>query len=270
MPLTMRWPLALPLLLSLGLSHATVASDFSEMGEPGFARWALLSPERMLDVTCAHYAGYASRNGGPVRAGEAQYLRAAVTKRLTLELGSRKWALKLLEGNSWDDVHDPEYRYRELGPLCAAHIAALRDGTLEAKLAPVGGEPLQLPDIETCLAYDRRAQKLDPPIADNMFNENASGSLRDRALGATEELRTARENRVAALAETLPEIPRERLERVLSIGCIQALIASRDEMAPEVVDESQVDFDGYPADVATDDAEDDFGPWVDPSEPAAM
>lgn len=249
---SMRRFVLLPLLIALALPQAAPASDFSAMAEPGFARWAFLSPERQLDIVCVHYTGFASRAHRGVTMAEAQLLRSAVDRRLSAELGSRKWALEMLEPRDRYDGSEPDAGYADMAGTCAAHLAALRDGSIEAKLAPLGGDPIALPDLDTCLAYDLLARRADPPIQDNMFNDQ---DLRDRLMGATGEERKARAARAEAIAASLPPMDRRRLEMIVSIGCIQAIIAARPaDMAAEM---------------AADDAAEDPEPAQSDGEPLA-
>lgn len=247
---TMTFLRLFPLLVALAVPQAVRASDFGAMAEPGFARWAFLSPERQLDILCVHYTNFAGRAHRGVTMAEAQLLRSAVTKRLASELGSRKWAIKALEPRERYDGREPDADYADMAGSCAAHLAALRDGTIEAKLAPLGGDPIALPDLDSCLAYDLLARRSDPPIRDSMFNDR---ELRDRLLGSTDDERKARAARAEAIAAAMPPLDRRRLEMIVSIGCIQAIIAANPndtelDDAPEEPEAPMIDGDPAPGD----------------------
>lgn len=237
------------------------ASDFSMMAEPPFSRIAFVSMERRLEVVCVHYGAYASRNEKGVTPQESLTLRAAVTARLETELGSRDWAVKMLD---FTDLNSPNFEaaereaaFAELAPKCAPLFSALRAGTLPAALAPLSGSPIALPDIETCLAYDVLAQKLDPPVQDNLFGTSGGDEMRSDLLGKTPEERAARSQRVAALAVGLPPIPRSQIELNVSFGCIYPMITEYRRLYPngDAQDEEGAPEDAYTANAAIIDVE---------------
>ena len=236
-----RCLLSLALLGTVLAPRAAAASDFSQFGEPGFARLAFLPPGRAVEVMCIGYARYTSQHGGEVTAAEAETLSDAVTARLEAETGSRKWADRFVAVlNSWDDPEfDPAAFYADMGPTCAPLITAVRDGTLAAKLTPLGGSPIQLPDGDTCLAYDLLAKDLDPPITDNFLNDPNGVTPREILLGEPGPEREARQKRVAEIAARLGPVPRRQLEMILSIGCIPTIIAAM----PNWTEESGFDTD---------------------------
>lgn len=236
------------------------ASDFSPMAEPPFSRIAFLSMERRLEIMCVHYSAFASRNGKGVTPTESLTLASAVTARLETELGSRKWAIEMIELSDYADTQDEkadrDARYAGLAPKCAPLFSALRAGTLSAELAPLEGSPIALPDVETCLAFDLLAQKLDPPAPDNLFGKSGGTEMRSVLLGRTPEDRAARSQRVATLAVGLAATPRERIELIVSLGCIYPMIIEyrrlypNGEETPEVGDE---DADYVPDTAVTED-----------------
>jgi hypothetical protein len=247
--------------LSLIINPSAVASDFSQMGEPAFARSLMLSKERQNELNCAALASLPfhqrqnlemislpedeppiSETDRSIVAStpkaeprppivyeqllsetDAEHLKTAVMRRLVSDIDDQKMATehfgmrlsRLME--DWDTSAEGLVRIakrrEDMKSACREIFIAARSGDIEKVLTPSSIEPIVLPDIDTCLAYDLIAKK-SPDYADyNFLHEDHGGSLYDMIVGPKGPRRKARETEIA--------------EKASSLGNIDATIAAR-------------------------------------------
>lgn len=173
--------------ISASLLAAPVqASDFSQIGEPAFARALLISPQRSLEIFCVSLAFYEARNGGPFREADAQAMADALVNRLVDEIGEERNARELVDGRvGWfdsgeRDSADTEALKKgvaaEIGQRCKPLLDGYRSGGkagFTAILAPSEGL-IPLLSLPRCIALTEYVSARDP---NPMFQEKDLADL---------------------------------------------------------------------------------------------
>lgn len=147
---------------------------------------------------------------------QAEQLKAAVLLRLQSDIGDDKWAAEALEqaynrlAPNWDysqENIERTRRYREeLKPECQAIFDAVAADQLERQLSPASAEPIALPDVDTCLAYDLIARKSDSYEQLSYLHEEGPTDLYTEIVGPKGPKRRAKEKEIAALADTIRDV----------------------------------------------------------------
>jgi hypothetical protein len=165
---------------------------------------------------------------------QAERLKAAVLLRLQSDIGDEKWATEAFEhahnrmAPSWDysqENIERTGRYREeLKPECQSIFDAVVADQLEGQLSPASAEPIALPDVDTCLAYDLMARKSDSYDQLSYLHEDGPYDLYTEIVGRKGPKRRAKEKEIAALADTIkdvsPDVASSRL-----IACMPVFFA---------------------------------------------
>lgn len=214
--------------LLLGGATPAAASDFSKLAKPAYARLALISEHRDHERSCAGLAMHEASQGRTPGVKGAQALAAAVVDRLASDLGDRAVAEELVGyalGYWSSDMRDPKdvAAARELLLAnCAAIFKAAVAGEPSSALTPPSEKPLELPGVETCLAYAELARAL--PEDKGMFDLETYGEVREMWLNEPGADRVARERSLAARTQQMtPKPSPQRLEVNLAMACLPAI-----------------------------------------------
>lgn len=227
--------------IAAGLAAGSaLASDFSQLAEPSFARLSLLTAERQLQVDCAGLARFRSQTGKLPDKRIADRLAEQVGRRLGADLGDSRLGLATIDGRAAGHSHPlkansewVEIR-RQMESQCSSLFAAAgqSERELTAALGPVPTEPLLLPSAEQCLAvttYGKETGLVN-------WSEEFGDTLR-RALiaNASPVERKAREGVVSAGVEYLRglKLDAEHLEMML-MACFPAVSEAAKLIPPEM------------------------------------
>ena len=150
----------LPVVLALLCGSPLQASDFSRLAEPAYARIGLLSDERVLQVECAGLALHQVREKRSSNRAANQRFRAAVSRRLSADLGDDEVAESFIAAkaqNHSNAFYGPELLeqvQKTLRSKCRGLIEAAERGEkdLSEALGQPASSPLQLPGPNECLA----------------------------------------------------------------------------------------------------------------------
>lgn len=156
------------------LAAPSPGSDFSQIGEPAFARALLISPQRSLEIFCVSLAFNEARNGGPFREADAQAMADALVNRLADEIGEERNARDLVDGRvGWFDSGEQDSAdtkalkkgvAAEIGQRCKPLLDGFRSGGqagFTAKLAPSEGL-VPLLSLPRCIALTEYVSARDP------------------------------------------------------------------------------------------------------------
>lgn len=254
--MTVTRPILAFLLAALSGGSA-LASDFSKMGDPTYARVVLISDARRLELDCAGLALSGFDEAGlnqPLSREQAKQLGDAVTARLATELGGKEAAASFLDNKAaflipyGDDELQKEVteKRKSLEPECQAIYSAAKSGQLDGVLQAASPQPLALPDIDTCLAYDLIAQK-DPEYESYSILGESDRDLYNIIVGPTGEARTAKEAVVAKMASGMANITPAMAKTKLVWPCM-----------PVYIEELKKHPGAFPSD-EFDEAQDDEG-----------
>ncbi len=162
---------------------------------------------------------------------QAEDLKAQVILRVLSDVGDREMAIEMFAirmhqfAPAWDvsdEAIAQKARVRDaVKPGCASIFEAAQASNLANVLASASAEPIALPDVNTCLAYDRIAQKSRNYANYDFLHGSGSGDVYTRIVGPKGAQRTAREAEIAAVATRLepiePEIAGSRLIACLPV-----------------------------------------------------
>ena len=216
------------------------ASDFGKLANPVYGRLALVSEKRDHERSCAGLALHEAAKGRAPGKVAAEALAAAVSDRLGSDIGDRALAEELVTfaAGWWEsgtqDAKTLADARRLLLANCAAIFRAAASGRLEDALSPRSEKPLNIPDIETCLAYAAVAKTLGGEHRG--FDLESYEEVREMWLGEPGADRAARERSLASkLAGLDPKPSPDRTETMLAMGCMPAIadLAKRNPPPPE-------------------------------------
>lgn len=202
------------------LATSSQASDFSQIGEPAFARALLISPQRQQEALCVAVAHYQGRADNTLGAADVQHMADALAARLTEEIGDSKNARELVETRfGWFDATDQDSAEdrklkggvaAEIAARCKPLLDAYRSGgvaAFEAKLVPSEGL-IPLLSLPRCIALTEYVAARDP---NPMFDKEGLVELHQLAReGRSEADIRQLEEAIAAervlLAEAKPDL----------------------------------------------------------------
>lgn len=156
------------------------ASDFSQMGEPAFARMLLIRPVRQQEALCVGLADYRMRKGGALKFPDIEAMAEALASRLTEEIGDEKAARELVDARfGWFDAgaEDSEEVKKlkeevadQIGGRCEPLFSTYQRGGAAAfaqALDPSEGL-IPLLSMHRCIALAEYVSRIDPH---SMFKE---------------------------------------------------------------------------------------------------
>lgn len=155
-------------------AQPALASDFSRLGDPAFARTLLLGQQRTLEATCASIAIHRPQVVGNVAPRDAQVMGDLVAQRLIDEIGVEKDAREFLEdragwfdSNDFDSTKSKKLKAEVLANFarkCAPLLDSYRTGGkagFEATLLPSRGL-IPLLSLPRCIALTEYVSARDP------------------------------------------------------------------------------------------------------------
>lgn len=219
----------LGLLLAVGVTAPSMASDFSELAEPSFARAMLLSPRRSMEAQCGALARADARLNRSMKAADAEAIAGEILRLLTAELGDSKRADELVSGerfgpHDYDDAETAKRRLADMdliGKHCTPLFDAFRSGglaALQAKLEPSRGLIPLLP-LAGCVAIAEASARSGQ---DSPYDEGVVADLKGLARqGGTEQEIADREKAIEAARVRLRANP-EQADRLMkqAVACM--------------------------------------------------
>lgn len=236
-----RGPVLAALLAAL-LAAPSSGSDFSELGEPTFARTMLLTPARQHETQCVGAALASAHQGsGKIATADAAAMAEALAARIATEIGDADRARDYVagRGRSWlpHELDSNEYVALKREGLemalgqCAPYYARYAEGGVAGFLAgiePAGGL-IALLSIEECLAVVDLSARLEHSPYQKEDGHDIAQRL-EQSLSPS--ARTARRVAVAAARTRLAQMDDDQLE-LRSIACLATFRAAYSATAPE-------------------------------------